>query len=85
MLAKFVTDASGILFSWRDNSSYRLYTLGPLCPWQCFWEALKISIILKKLLAISMGLKRPLNFFNGFEETITRDTPKQAASVRNPS
>ena len=50
-----------------------------------FWEALKISIILKKLLAISMGLNRPLNFFNGFEETMTRDTPKQAASVRNPS
>ena len=22
--------------SWRDNSSYRLYTLGPLCLWQCF-------------------------------------------------
>ena len=27
---------SGILFSWKDNSSYRLYTLGPLCLWQCF-------------------------------------------------
>ena len=38
-LAKFGTKASGILFSWRDNSSYRLYsrvyTLGPLCLWQC--------------------------------------------------
>ena len=27
----------GILFSWRDNSSYRLYALGPLCLWQCFF------------------------------------------------
>ena len=36
-LAKFETNASGILFSWRDNSSYRLYTImGPLCLWQCF-------------------------------------------------
>ena len=35
MLAKFVTNASGILFSWRDNSSFRPYTLGPLCLWQC--------------------------------------------------
>ena len=26
---------SGILFSWIDNSSCRLYTLGPLCLWQC--------------------------------------------------
>ena len=30
MLAKFGK------FSWRDNLSYRLYTLGPLCLWQCF-------------------------------------------------
>ena len=30
------TNASGILFSWRDNSSFRCYTLGPLCLWQCF-------------------------------------------------
>ena len=35
-MAKFGTNASGILFSWRDNSSYRLYILGPLCLWQCF-------------------------------------------------
>ena len=31
------TNTSGILFSWRDNSSYRLYTLGLLCLWQCFF------------------------------------------------
>ena len=37
-LAKFGTKESGILFSWRDNSSYRLYTLGPLCLWQCFFK-----------------------------------------------
>ena len=24
------------IFSFRDNSSYRLNTLGPLCLWQCF-------------------------------------------------
>ena len=38
MVVKFrsTNNASGILFSWRDNSSYRLYTLGPLCLWQCF-------------------------------------------------
>ena len=35
MLAKFVTNASGIIFSWRDDSSFRCYTLGPLCLWQC--------------------------------------------------
>ena len=29
-MAEFGTNASGILFS------YRLYTLGPLCLWQCF-------------------------------------------------
>ena len=33
MLAKILTNASGILFCWRDNSSYkcRRYILGPLC------------------------------------------------------
>ena len=25
-----------IQYSWKDNSSYKLYTLGPLCLWQCF-------------------------------------------------
>ena len=25
-----------IQFSWKDNSSHRLNTLGPLCLWQCF-------------------------------------------------
>ena len=36
-LAKFGTNAMAFHFnSWRDNSSYRLYTLGPLCLWQCF-------------------------------------------------
>ena len=34
--AKFGTNASGILFSWRDYSSYRINTLGPLCLWQYF-------------------------------------------------
>ena len=42
-LAKCVTNASGILFSWRDNSSYRLYTLGPLCLWQCFGQHSEIT------------------------------------------
>ena len=36
-LAKFGTNATGILFSWRDNSSSRVNTLGPLCLWQCFY------------------------------------------------
>ena len=36
MLAKSLTNASGILFSWRYNSSFICYTLGPLCLWQCF-------------------------------------------------
>ena len=26
------------LFCWKDNSSYRCNTLGPLCLWQCFME-----------------------------------------------
>ena len=34
--AIWLTNTSGILFSWRDNSSFRCYTLGPLCLWQCF-------------------------------------------------
>ena len=37
-VGQFVTDASGILFSWRDNSSFRPYTLGPLCLWQCLFQ-----------------------------------------------
>ena len=46
-LAKFGISASGILFSWRDNSRFRLYTLGPLCLWQClhlwmYFEELEI-------------------------------------------
>ena len=41
MLAKFLTNACGILFSWRDNSSFRCYTLGLLCLWQCFIEHLQ--------------------------------------------
>ena len=40
MLAKFLTNASGILFCWRDNSSFRCCTLGPLCLWQCFLNPL---------------------------------------------
>ena len=38
-MAKFGFNASGIIFWWRDNSSYKLYTLGPLCLWQCFFDA----------------------------------------------
>ena len=34
--AIWLTIASGILFGWRDNSSLRFDTLGPLCLWQCF-------------------------------------------------
>ena len=26
-----------ICFSHRDNSSYEVNNLGPLCPWQCFY------------------------------------------------
>ena len=33
--AIWLTNASGILFSWRDYSSFTCYTLGPLCLWQC--------------------------------------------------
>ena len=33
----FLTNASGILFYCRVNSSFRCYTLGPLCLWQCFY------------------------------------------------
>ena len=33
MLAKFLTNASDILSWWRDNSSFKCYTLGPLCLW----------------------------------------------------
>ena len=37
MLANFLTNASGILFSWRDSSSFRCYTLGQLCLCQCIF------------------------------------------------
>ena len=47
MVAKFGTNASGATISWRDNSSYRLYTLGPLCLWQCFFNVL-FKIFLRK-------------------------------------
>ena len=43
MLAKFLTNASGTLFFWRANSSFRCYTLRPLCLWQCFRLKGKIS------------------------------------------
>ena len=52
MLAKFGTNASGILFSWRDTSSYRLYTLGPLCLWQCLCNILQISDITRRYLVV---------------------------------
>ena len=32
----------GVLFSWKDNSSFRCYTLGPLCLWQCFFYLMHI-------------------------------------------
>ena len=36
LVAKFGTNASVIIFiSWRNNSSWRGNTLGPLCLWQC--------------------------------------------------
>ena len=43
MFANFLTNASGILNSWRDNSSFKCYTLGPLCLWQCFLQGRKGS------------------------------------------
>ena len=43
LVVKFVTNASGILFSWRDNSSFRVNTLGPLCLWQCFFDSSQLS------------------------------------------
>ena len=46
MLAKFLTKAIDIQFCWRDDSSFRCYTLGPLCLWQYFdstwWENLQL-------------------------------------------
>ena len=33
-----------IQYSWKDNSSYKLYTLGPLCLWQCFFENLLVDV-----------------------------------------
>ena len=44
-LARFGTNASDILFNWRDNSNYRVNTLGPLCLWQC----LKVRFIVSWL------------------------------------
>ena len=54
MLAKFWTNASGLLFSWRDNSSFRCYTLGPLCLWQCFKECLT-AFVLEKMFTLQLG------------------------------
>ena len=34
-----------IQYSWKDNSSCKLYTLGPLCLWQClYYIALHFSL-----------------------------------------
>ena len=41
----------GILFSWRDNSSFRCFTLGPLCLWQC----LKMISLCKRLISALGG------------------------------
>ena len=43
MLANFGTNASGVLFSWRANSSLKVNTLGSLCLWQCFVWPLCVS------------------------------------------
>ena len=37
-----------MLCSWRDNSSYKLNSLGPLCLWQCF-ETSNTSCKLSKI------------------------------------
>ena len=50
----FGTNASGILFSWRDYSSYRINTLGPLCLWQVFFVGIPVVILSAALLALSL-------------------------------
>ena len=60
-MVKFVTNASGILLSWRDNSSFRCYTLGPFsfkevksatrgrfnCKRYVFWFELRGNLLRK--------------------------------------
>ena len=60
-MAKFGTNASGILFSWRDNSSYRLHTLGPLCLWQCLFVFLVVFLSAMMTLVEKVMEKLPEN------------------------
>ena len=55
-----VASPGGQILNWRDNSSYRLYTLGPLCLW-----ALGPVFVPKDLVAkgcFSLGKRRPYCF-----------------------
>ena len=84
-MAKFGTNASGILFSWRDNSSYRLYTLGPLCLWQCFrcnstsWQPDWVSK--RFMISDSVDLYQPFGVLLG---VLYRTQPALESSGRRP-
>ena len=48
----WLTNASGILICWRDNSSFRCYTLGPLCLCQnLFKQIWSLCPVLLKILS----------------------------------
>ena len=58
LVAKFGTNASGILFiSWRDNSSERGNTLGPLCLWQCLMPGLRYLMRLNLARQLHCGVE----------------------------
>ena len=61
--AIWLTNASGILFSWRDNSSFRCYTLGPLCLWQCLKQKDACGLKSKKARKVARSIP---NIFNCF-------------------
>ena len=51
--AIWLTIASGILFSWRDNSSFRCFTLDPLCLWQCLLNLCSFSSFFSFFISLS--------------------------------
>ena len=48
-----------IQYSWKDNSSYKLYTLGPLCLWQCLQNSSSAIVCHRQTVVISHWIYSP--------------------------
>ena len=75
-----------ISFSQKNDSSYRLNTLGPLCRWQCFYFCVKVDVFGKcgerncgpanggaSNLECDAMIEKNYKFFLAFENSICTD------------